>query len=93
MALYGNQKNGGDEAQAWEPELNGPRVAPAKIDEMLLDAMEALEQARRLHANTPNPETKRQAKRILDNLHSALLKLAPLGVHSVRRLQSIPVAR
>jgi hypothetical protein len=88
MALYGNQKNDVHEAQIGRP---GSQMAPAKIDEMLLDAMEALEQARRLHANTPNPETKRQAKCILDNLHSALLKLAPLGVHSLRRLERMPV--
>ena len=67
-------------------------VAPAKMDEILLDALEALEQARRLHQNTPNPETKRQAKLILESLHSSLLKLAPLGIHSVKRLERLPIA-
>lgn len=61
-------------------------VPPARIDEMLLDALDALEQARKLHETTPNPETKRQTKRILDSLQSALMQLAPLGVHSVMRL-------
>jgi hypothetical protein len=93
MALYGNQKNNGAEDQVGWQEFTNPCVAPAKIDEMLLDAIEALEQARRLHASTPNPETKRQTKRILDSLHSSLLKLAPLGVHSVGRLESMTVAR
>lgn len=65
------------------------KIASAKIDEILLEAIVALEQTRTLHESTPNPETKRQAKRILDGLHSSLLKLAPLGIHSVTRLGQI----
>ena len=88
MALYRHPEN---EDQFWRDEEKLLAVAPAKIDEILLDALEALEQARRLHQNTANPETKRQAKLILDNLHSSLLKLAPLGVHSLKRLERLPV--
>ncbi|HWD91959.1 MAG TPA: hypothetical protein VG938_06380 [Verrucomicrobiae bacterium] len=64
-------------------------VASAKMDEMLIEAMAALEQVRTLHETTPNPETKRQAKRILDSLHASLIQLAPLGVHSQGRLKRI----
>jgi hypothetical protein len=84
MALSGNQKPSGRQDQAWCEEKK--IIASAKIDEMLLEAIIALEQTRALHETTPNPETKRQAKRILDSLHSSLLKLAPLGIHSVTRL-------
>lgn len=66
-------------------------VVPAKIDEMLLEALEALEQTHRLHQDTPNPETKRQTRRIIENLHSALFKLAPLGIHSAKRLERMRV--
>lgn len=68
-------------------------VAPERMDEMLLEALEALAQVRRLYESTPNPETKRQTKCILENLHSSLLKLAPLGIHSVRRLENLPARR
>jgi hypothetical protein len=64
-------------------------VASAKMDEMLMDAIAALEHVRALHETTPNPETKRQAKRILDSLHTSLQQLAPLGVHSQGRLKRI----
>ena len=64
-------------------------LPPARIDEILLDALDALEQTRKLHETTPNPETKRHTKRILDSLQSALIQLAPLGVHSVRRLARV----
>jgi hypothetical protein len=80
MASDANRENG--------VESRRQNVAPAAIDEMLLDALDALEQTRVLHENTPNPETKRQAKRIVASLHSSLTKLAPLGVHSMRRLQT-----
>jgi hypothetical protein len=60
---------------------------------MLLDALVALEQTRRLHESTPNPETKRQARRIIEHLHSSLNKLASLGVHSARRLEQMPGVR
>jgi len=63
-----------------------PAVSPAKMDEMLLDALNALEQTQKLHETTPNPETKRQVSRILTSLQSSLAQLAPLGVHSLRRL-------
>jgi|GEM_PF-5901321 len=89
MALHRNQEN---KDLFWRDEEKMLAVAPAKMDEILLDALEALEQARRLHQNTPNPETKRQAKLILESLHSSLLKLAPLGVHSLRRLERLPIA-
>jgi hypothetical protein len=93
MALYGNQKNESPVAAnlMWPDEDRRGTVAPAQMDEMLLDALEALEQARRLHQNTPNPETKRQAKLILENLHSSLVKLAPLGIHSAQRLGRMPL--
>ena len=67
-----------------------PNVAPAKIDEILLEAINALEQTHRLYDNTPNPDTKRQTKRILATLHASLAQLAPLGVHSVSRLERLP---
>lgn len=65
-------------------------VPPAKIDEMLQGALDALEQTRRLHEKTANPETKRMVKGILTSLHSSLIKLAPLGIHSVKRLERVP---
>jgi len=64
-------------------------IASAKMDEILLEAITALEHAKALHETTSNPETKRQAKRILDTLHSSLLKLASFGIHSVKRLERI----
>ncbi|HLX68998.1 MAG TPA: hypothetical protein VKV04_05150 [Verrucomicrobiae bacterium] len=67
-------------------------VPPAKIDEILLEALDALEQTHKLHETTPNPETKRQTKRILTSLHSSLIQLAPLGIHSVSRLERLPVS-
>jgi hypothetical protein len=82
--LKGPFEHKGTGSDADENELLS--VPPAKIDEMLLDALDALEQTRKLHESTANPETKRQTKRILDSLQSALMQLAPLGVHSVRRL-------
>jgi molecular chaperone GrpE (heat shock protein) len=81
-----NQKN-----EAWSDEIKASKIAASQMDEMLLDALQALEQARRLHESTPNPEIKRQAKCILDSLHSSLHKLAPLGIHSVRRLERVQV--
>jgi hypothetical protein len=65
-------------------------VPPAKIDEILLGALDALEQTRKLHESTPNPETKRQTKRILTTLHSTLIQLAPLGIHSLSRIERFP---
>jgi hypothetical protein len=79
MALDGNQKL--------------VAVEPAKVDEMLLEALEALQHAQTLHESTPNPETKRQARRIVESLHSSLAKLAPLGIHSVNRLERVPLVR
>lgn len=96
MALYGNLNDanfaGADSALARPdyPEFIG--VAPAKMDEMLLEALTALEQTKTLHESTPNPEIKRQTKRILDSLYSSLAKLAPLGIHSSSRLERVPVA-
>jgi hypothetical protein len=92
MALYRNQENKSPVAanQMWPDEQRTLEVAPAQLDDMLLDALEALEQARRLHQTTPNPETKRQARLILQNLHSSLVKLAPLGIHSAQRLDRVP---
>ena len=91
MALYTKYNfSAGDEKSVPANELELQAVAPAKIDEMLLEALEALEQTRRLHESTPNPETKRQTKRIIDSLHASLLKLAPLGVHSAGRLERMP---
>jgi hypothetical protein len=87
MALNGNQTQNGRDDRPWCVEKK--IVASAKMDEMLFEAIAALEHARALHETTPNPETKRQAKRILDSLHSSLLKLAPLGIHSVNRLERI----
>ena len=93
MALNANQNNFGDNInEAWGDEFKACKIAASKMDEMLLDALEAFEQARRLHESTPNPETKRQAKRILDNLHSSLHKLAPLGIHSLKRLERMPMS-
>ena len=91
MALHGNQKPGGPDIQVRRVEHEMAEVAPAKMDEMLLEALTALEHAWTLHETTPNPETKRHAKRILDSLHSSLLQLAPLGVHSVQRLERMSV--
>jgi hypothetical protein len=91
MALFGNQKQNGNQEKSVRDEQKMPGVAPAKMDEMLLDALAALEHAWTLHDTTPNPETKRHAKRILDSLHSSLLKLAPLGIHSSQRLERMPV--
>jgi hypothetical protein len=81
-----------DKNEGGSGEFNASKLAAAKMDEMLLDALEALEQARRLHESTPNPEIKRQAKRILDSLHSSLHQLAPMGIHSVGRLERMPPA-
>ncbi len=89
MASYANRKPNRfeivgtpDNRQSSAP----PAVSPAKMDEMLLDALDALEQTQKLHETTPNPETKRQVSRILMSLQSALAQLAPLGVHSLKRL-------
>ena len=94
MAFYMNQNElpefGKDEGLSGE--VKASNIVASKMDEMLLDALEALEQARRLHESTPNPEIKRQAKRILDSLHSSLHKLAPLGIHSVKRLERVPLS-
>jgi len=94
MALYVNQNEFSDfeKKEAGTDEFKASRIAASKMDEMLLDALEALEQARRLHESTPNPEIKRQAKRILDSLHSSLHQLAPMGIHSVGRLERMPPA-
>ena len=89
MALNGNQKPDGYLDHALREENKA--IASAKMDDMLLEAIAALEQARALHESTPNPETKRQAKRILESLHSSLLKLAPLGIHSLQRLERMPM--
>jgi hypothetical protein len=94
MAFNANQ-NAGLSHQTndlWGDEFKACQIAASKMDEMLLDALEAFEQARRLHENTPNPEIKRQAKRILDNLHSSLHKLAQLGNHSMKRLERMPLS-
>lgn len=61
-------------------------IVSARIDEILLEAIISLEQVGNLHQSTPNPEIKRHAKRILGSLHSSLLKLASLGIHSITRL-------
>jgi molecular chaperone GrpE (heat shock protein) len=94
MALYMNQNefSDSDKNEAGTDEFKASKIAASKMDEMLLDALEALEQARRLHESTPNPEIKRQAKRILDSLHSSLHQLAPMGIHSVKRLQRVPLS-
>lgn len=88
MAFHASEQKGPPEHKGTGLDAAGiaSNVPPARIDEMLLDALDALEQTRKLHESTPNPETKRQTKRILDSLQSALMQLAPLGVHSVRRL-------
>lgn len=91
MAFYVNRQKGRSDGRG-NADLNELlSVLPARIDEMLLDALDALQQTRKLHESTPNPETKRQTKRILDSLQSALMQLAPLGVHSVRRLARMAV--
>lgn len=92
MTLYPNTHNG-PERDRDQPGQNQNKswVPPAKIDEILLEALDALEQTRKLHESTPNPETKRQTKRILTSLHSSLIQLAPLGVHSVSRLERLPM--
>ena len=94
MALYAKYDGGSDNENGycgfWGDEQDLRAVAPAKMDEMLLDALEALEQTRRLHESSANPETKRLARRIMENLQSSLHKLAPLGVHSARRLEQMP---
>jgi hypothetical protein len=91
MALYAKYDvDPDDENVNWEDEQAGQAVPPAKMDEMLREALEALEQTRRLHEGSPNPEIKRQAKVIMDRLHSSLLKLAPLGIHSAGRLERMP---
>ena len=94
MALYANENEFSDfdKNDGGSGEFKASRIAASKMDEMLLDALEALEQARRLHESTPNPEIKRQAKRILDSLHSSLHQLAPMGIHSVGRLERMPPA-
>ena len=94
MALYADQNEFADydKNEAESDEFKASKLAAAKMDEMLMDALEALEQARRLHQSTPNPEIKRQTKRIVDSLQSSLLKLAPLGIHSVGRLERMPPA-
>jgi hypothetical protein len=86
---------GEKERPEWTAEPDARRfngMPPAKMDEILLEALEALEQTRKLHESTPNPETKRQARRILTTLHSTLTRLAPWGVHSMRRLQRASVS-
>jgi len=94
MAMYPNTpkncpEHGGDQ---FTQNQNKSCVPPAKMDEILLEAFDALEQARKLHETTPNPETKRQTKRILTSLHSSLIQLAPLGIHSVGRLERLPMS-
>ena len=90
MAFYANrQKDRLDDKASQAEQSDRADVPPSRIDEMLLDALDALEQTRKLHESTPNPETKRQTKRILDSLQSSLIQLAPLGVHSVRRLARV----
>jgi hypothetical protein len=91
MALDGNQKPRIDGVQTKPIKHETAEVARAKMDEMLLEALAALEHARTLHETSPNPETKRHAKRILDSLHSSLLQLAPLGVYSAQRLERMSV--
>jgi len=86
MAFNANTKELVENEASQSGQKNPVRVPPAMIDEMLLDALDAFEQMRRLHESTPNPETKRQTKRILSSLQSSLMQLAPLGVHSVTRL-------
>jgi hypothetical protein len=91
MALYAKYDvRPSDENGDWGSEEDMAAVPPAKMDEMLREALEALEQTRRLHESSPNPEIKRQAKLIIDHLHSSLLKLAPLGIHSAGRLERMP---
>ena len=92
MAFYQNRQKGridGEASNSGVEKNEQLRVLPARIDEMLLDALDALEQTRKLYESTPNPETKRQTKRILDSLQSALMQLAPLGVHSATRLAKV----
>jgi hypothetical protein len=67
-------------------------MPPSKIDEILLEALDALAQTRRLHESTANPDTKRQTERILTSLHSTLTQLAPLGIHSASRLERVSAA-
>ncbi len=91
MALYAKYVvRPNDENGDWGNEEDLLTVPPAEMDEMLREALEALEQTRRLHESSPNPEIKRQAKLIIERLHSSLLKLAPLGIHSAGRLESMP---
>lgn len=90
MAFNGDRQKERLEYEASQVEKKNPvRVPPAMIDDMLLDALDALEQTRKLHESTPNPETKRQTRRILASLQSALMQLAPLGIHSVTRLARV----
>jgi len=92
MAFYADQPKDpfdGEAGNAGAEKSDLLCVPPARIDEMLLDALDALEQARKLHESTANPETKRQTRQILASLQSALMQLAPLGVHSVSRLAKV----
>ena len=91
MALYSNtSKNNTEHDDQLSQSQSKSCVPPAKIDEILLEVLDALEQTQKLHETTPNPETKRQAKRILTSLHSSLIQLAPLGIHSQGRLERLP---
>jgi len=90
MALYAKYDvRPSDQMVNWDGEAEATSVPPAKMDEMLREALEALEQTRRLHESSPNPEIKRQARVIIERLHSSLLKLAPLGIHSAGRLERL----
>jgi hypothetical protein len=92
MALYPNTPDNRTEpADQLSQNQSKSCVPPAKIDEILLEALDALEQMQKLHESTANPETKRQTKRILTSLHSSLIQLAPLGIHSVGRLERLPM--
>ena len=93
MALYPNTSKNRTEHSGEQPIQNQNKscVPPAKIDEILLEALDALEQTHKLHETTPNPETKRQTKRIITSLHSSLIQLAPLGIHSQGRLERLPM--
>jgi hypothetical protein len=93
MALYPNTPDNRTEpaGDQFPQSQSKPSVPPAKIDEILLEALDALEQTHKLHDSTANPETKRQTKRILTSLLSSLIQLATLGIHSVGRLERLPM--
>ncbi len=66
-------------------DINDP-LARSAMDDIVQDILDAWAEARELHIKTRNADARRAARRIVSTLRPALEKLAPLGIHSERRL-------